>query len=309
MPALQKVTVSINVSIMDSRSIEAFFLNTLLRIATIGVFIITLTDVVLYPEDRISIIIDLIILGTCLVAYALRERSPTMAIFIFTIVVLIAMVYQCLAVPLNTTISLSVLLIDGFIVSVMLKGWIKKFMHTLIVVSVIAVFIVQYVDPRLNFSGNRNELATIAITYLILYFNLAYPSNILKKKYDLINQNLNNTNDVLTQQTQEMAAQNSALLNAQNELAVLNANLERILDERTARIKAQNEILVRYSYNNAHHLRGPVARLLGLATIYNIDKTTDPDFIIARMVDQAHEIDTVVKLINEDLEAQNLSVQ
>lgn len=294
---------------MDSRSIEAFFLNTLLRIATIGVFIITLTDVVLYPEDRLSIIIDLIILGTCLVAYALRERSPTIAILIFTIVVLIAMVYQCLAVPLNTTISLSVMLIDGFIVSVMLKGWIKKFMHTLIVVSVIAVFIVQYVDPRLNFSDNRNELATIAVTYLILYFNLAYPSNILKKKYDLINQNLNNTNDVLTQQTQEMAAQNSALLDAQNELAVLNANLERILDERTARIKAQNEILVRYSYTNAHHLRGPVARLLGLATIYNIDKSTDPDFIIARMVDQAHEIDTVVKLINEDLEAQNLSVQ
>lgn len=294
---------------MDSRSIEAFFLNTLLRIATIGVFIITLTDVVLYPEDRLSIIIDLIILGTCLVAYALRERFPTMSILIFTIVVLIAMIYQCLAVPLNTTISLSVLLIDGFIVSVMLKGWIKKFMHTLIVVSVIAVFIVQYVDPRLNFSDNRNELATIAVTYLILYFNLAYPSSILKKKYDLINQNLNNTNDVLTQQTQEMAAQNSALLNAQNELAVLNANLERILDERTARIKAQNEILVRYSYTNAHHLRGPVARLLGLATIYNIDKTTDPDFIIARMVDQAHEIDTVVKLINEDLEAQNLSVQ
>jgi len=293
---------------MDSKSIEAFFLNTLLKFATAGVFIITLVDFLFYPEDRMSIIIDLIVLGTCLLSYGLRQQSPGIAMLIFTSVILTTMIYQSLAVPLNTTISLSIILLDGFIVSVMLKGSYKVVMHTLIVTAVIVIFVVQFITPSLRFTANPNELLTIATTYLIVYFNLAYPAAVLKKRYDLINQHLSETNDALTRKTSDMSDQNAELLQAQYALNSLNSNLERILNERTAKIMAQNEQLVRYSYNNAHHLRGPVARLLGLAAIYKIDAQADADFIIARMVDQAHEIDAVVKLINEDLEAQDFTV-
>ncbi|HTF18044.1 MAG TPA: hypothetical protein VK658_08230 [Chryseolinea sp.] len=293
---------------MDSKTIEAFFLNTLLKLATAGVFIITFADVLFDPQDRLSIIIDIIILGTCLLAYALRTHAPSIAMLIFTSVILLAMVYQCLVVPMNTTISLSILLLDGFIVSVMLKGKLKVLMHTVIVSSVIFVFFIQHTTPSLRFASSDNELLTIAVTYLIVYFNLAYPSSILKRKYDLINLHLSESNDALTQKTRDMSDQNAVLLQAQSELNVLNSNLERILNDRTAKIQAQNDVLVRYSYNNAHHLRGPVARLLGLAAIYRIDAEANPDFIIAKMVDQAREIDAVIKLINEDLEAQDLSV-
>lgn len=294
---------------MDSKSIEAFFLNTLLKLATAGILVITAVDIFFYPIDHMSIIIDVIILIACVLAYVLRLHAPVSAMLIFTSVLLISMIYQCIVVPMNTSISLCVLLLDGFIVSVMLKNTMKMLMHALIVTSVIAIFIYQYATPSMRFAVDANEMVSIAVTYLIIYFNLTYPSSILKSKYDQINRDLNLTNDALTQQTRDMTNQNSALLNAQNELAMLNANLERILNERTARIQAQNEILVRYSYNNAHHLRGPVARLLGLAMIYKVDDAMDADFIIAKMVDQAHEIDTVVKLINEDLEANNLGIQ
>lgn len=294
---------------MDSKSIEAFFLNTLLKLATAGIVVITVVDVFFYPLDHMSIIIDLVILIACVLAYGLRLRAPVSAMLIFTSVLLVSMIYQCIFVPMNTSISLCVLLLDGFIVSVMLKHVVKIVMHTLIVTSVTAIFIYQYMTPSLSFAADANEMVSIAVTYLIIYFNLAYPSSILKAKYDRINRDLNQTNDALTQQTREMTDQNAALLSAQNELAMLNTNLERILNERTARIQAQNEILVRYSYNNAHHLRGPVARLLGLAMIYKMDDALDADFIISKMVDQAHEIDTVVKLINEDLEANNLGIK
>lgn len=294
---------------MDSKSIEAFFLNTLLKLATAGIVVITVVDVFFYPLDHMSIIIDLVILIACVLAYGLRLRAPVSAMLIFTSVLLVSMIYQCIFVPMNTSISLCVLLLDGFIVSVMLKHVVKIVMHTLIVTSVTAIFIYQYMTPSLSFAADANEMVSIAVTYLIIYFNLAYPSSILKAKYDRINRDLNQTNDALTQQTREMTDQNAALLSAQNQLAMLNTNLERILNERTARIQAQNEILVRYSYNNAHHLRGPVARLLGLAMIYKMDDALDADFIISKMVDQAHEIDTVVKLINEDLEANNLGIK
>ena len=91
-------------------------------------------------------------------------------------------------------------------------------------------------------------------------------------------------------------------MEAQDSLSALNANLENIVNERTAKIQVQNEILLKYSYTNAHHLRGPVARLLGLATIYEMETQPNPDFFIGKMVDQANEIDAVVKQINLDLD-------
>lgn len=81
------------------------------------------------------------------------------------------------------------------------------------------------------------------------------------------------------------------------------------MNERTAKIQLQNEILFKYSYRNAHHLRGPVARLLGLATIYKLDTTQNADFYVEKMVDQAHEIDSVIKQINIDLELGKVEIK
>ena len=40
-------------------NIEEFFLNTLLRIAMAGVLLILMADRFLYPEDRVSIAMDM----------------------------------------------------------------------------------------------------------------------------------------------------------------------------------------------------------------------------------------------------------
>ncbi len=65
----------------------------------------------------------------------------------------------------------------------------------------------------------------------------------------------------------------------------------------------QNEILLKYSYTDAHHLRGPVARLLGLANLHRLEEAPDHNFIIEKMAEQAGEIDQVIRKINDDLEA------
>ena len=79
-------------------------------------------------------------------------------------------------------------------------------------------------------------------------------------------------------------------------------DLEKKVSERTAQIRAQNEMLIKYSYTNAHHLRGPVARLLGLASIYKVDPNADSIFLITKMIDEANEIDAMVQKITVDLE-------
>jgi hypothetical protein len=72
--------------------------------------------------------------------------------------------------------------------------------------------------------------------------------------------------------------------------------------ERTAKVHAQNEMLLKYTYTNAHYLRGPVARLLGLINIQKLEPNPDYNFFFTRVQDQSLEIDEVVKQINSELE-------
>lgn len=273
------------------KNIEKFFLNTLLKIVMGGVFLILLSSVIFFPEDVPSILVSSTILLATIVSYAIRNKYPTIAILILTSVALIALSYQRIVQPTNTA-TLSAILILGFIFSVMLKGKVMWIMHGITFLILNSIFLLSQDNP-----------ITAAITYSTLYFIIIYASAILKSSYDRIHQDLQNTNLELTEKSNEVLAQNQELHQVKDSLNALNEDLERIVNERTEKIKIQNEILVKYNYSNAHHLRGPVARLLGLASIYELDSNLEPKFIIEKMVHEANEIDAVVKQINDVLES------
>lgn len=255
-------------------SIEKFFLATLLRITLGGVGLVLIIDTFFFSEDQLSVYLDIAIFVAAALSFIIRNRYPFASVLTITMVVLGAMVYQCLMVPLNTTLSLAIILIVGFIHSVMLKGPAMHTMHIITTVTVLAIFVMQARNPQLNFTKGTYELQTIAITYSILYFVLTYTTAVLKGAYDKLNL----------------------------ELKLLNGHLEQTVKDRTDKIIEQNEALIKYSYANAHHLRGPVARLLGLANIARLGADVPAEEIVAKMEEQAKEIDEVVKQINRDLE-------
>ena len=248
---------------MKIKKIERFFLNTLLRVVVAGVLLIFLADAILYPEDRLSLTIDVVILLACTLSYVIRNKFPALSVLIFTTIILSAMIYQALAVPVNTTTSLSVILVVGFTHSVMLKGKTMWIMHALTFLCIHAIFFLQFINPELRFSEKLNEIVTVTITYSILYFILTYATGVLKASYDRLHSSLKEANMDLQEKNNEIAAQNEELLQIQDNLSELNTDLERLVNERTDKIRVQNDILLKYSYRNAHDLRGPVARLLG----------------------------------------------
>lgn len=275
---------------MEIKKIEKFFLNTVLIISIAGVFLVLISNLLIFPKDTLSIYISITLLIACIIAYLIRRKYHTAAVLIVSSVALLTMSYQRLTVP-NTTTTLSVVLIVGFVFSVLLKGRLMWIMHGIAFTIINTIFVFHLEDA-----------VTAAITYSTLYFILTYATGVLKSGYDRIHQYLRDTNIQLNEKAKEIEAQNEELLQIQDNLSALNANLEKIVNERTAKIQVQNEALIKYSYTNAHHLRGPVARLLGLASVYKLEPKTNPDFFIEKMVDQAKEIDSVVKQINIDLE-------
>ncbi len=106
----------------------------------------------------------------------------------------------------------------------------------------------------------------------------------------------------MLEQTVTMAHQNSLLEKSRKELNHINADLENIVRERTNNVKQKNEYLVKYAFANAHHVRGPFARILGLLQLAKIEKEVDYPFLFEKISEQSEEIDVVLKKINKELE-------
>lgn len=69
-------------------------------------------------------------------------------------------------------------------------------------------------------------------------------------------------------------------------------------------LQSRNKELGQFAYMVSHHLRAPIARILGLASIFDYNPTENK-FIITKIVEATHELDDVVRDINQVISSRN----
>jgi tetratricopeptide (TPR) repeat protein len=134
---------------------------------------------------------------------------------------------------------------------------------------------------------------------LILTFLLFYNFRAKKKAKEL----LEALYFELNEQKEEITVQAEELREANDEILSMNDNLEKTVKERTQQIERQNVQIIGYAFANAHRVRGPLARILGLVNLMKkgIEPSEIPQYV--EMLDtSAQEMNEVVKEINEILE-------
>jgi signal transduction histidine kinase len=104
----------------------------------------------------------------------------------------------------------------------------------------------------------------------------------------------------------------NAQLNLQNEeIKTMNDNLENIVHERTRKLEStleqlniRTEVLTEFSYTVSHNLRGPVARILGLNSLFNKTNPSDPYNLqtLEHLTRATNNLDEVVKDLSTVLE-------
>jgi hypothetical protein len=90
----------------------------------------------------------------------------------------------------------------------------------------------------------------------------------------------------------------------QREITEINALLERKVMERTNKLNIRNKQLTEFAFTNAHHIRGPICRLLGLKNI--LDVTEDCNEIIEisnYMSTSIVDLDEITRQTSEKLNA------
>jgi hypothetical protein len=286
------------------KPIEAFFLESMLKLSLIGVLIVMIVD---FSFNRITMvrtaIINFSILFSILLSFTFYKKGfLTAAVLVIGFITMAAMYYQSITADNITTSSMAVVMVIGFGFSVLLKGRLPIVLHVFTLAGMIIIFTWLGMHPQRYNKPDESDIIIAGVTYVILYSLIAYSSLILKRRYDDAFTTLEAQHLELIEKTNEIETQNEELMQSHENLNNMNMHLESLVHERTKEVQKRNEQLIRFAYTNAHDVRGPVARVLGLIQLSKMEADLDYPFLFHKIEEQTKEIDEAVKGINRELE-------
>jgi predicted neutral ceramidase superfamily lipid hydrolase len=289
-----------------NKPIEEFFFESMMKLSFISILIVIAVDIYFIRFTVIrSLIVNFSVLFAITAAFVFYKKGFfKTSVLLMAFLIMGAMFYQSIQATMITTSSMAVVMVIGFGFSVLLKGKLPFYMHALTLSGMLAVFSWLAMHPHDYGEADASNIIVAGVTYLVLYSIIAYSSLMLKQRYDDAFETLAIQNLELIEKSNEIETQNEELTQSQENLFQLNAHLEQLVEERTRKIHEQNEKLLAYAYSNAHHLRGPVARVLGLISLSKLEAKVDYPFLFQKIEEQTNEIDGVIKTINRDLETQ-----
>lgn len=106
----------------------------------------------------------------------------------------------------------------------------------------------------------------------------------------------------LKAKTDEIEAHNEELKISQESLNEINQNLEELVAKKTVNIVLQNKKLLEYAHINAHHVRGPLARILGLLLLASMENNVDYQMFLNKIECEITEIEGVFESISKELD-------
>ncbi len=106
--------------------------------------------------------------------------------------------------------------------------------------------------------------------------------------------------DLVLKRTKELNEKYNQIALQKEEIESLNESLEEQVRQRTEKLSIQNERLRDYAFFNAHKVRGPLARILGMVALFH-NNALEKDQIILNIDSCAKELDKVIKDINNRL--------
>lgn len=145
------------------------------------------------------------------------------------------------------------------------------------------------------------EEVRLSIDYFITCLLLTIFTLYVRKKFDHYRSQAERRNSQLEKIAQTLTAQHEMLVHEQAEIESINSNLEQIIHERTRQIEDTNKALSEYAFINAHMLRAPLSRIIGLSDLMERDALNGSKKKILEIKELAGSMDNVVRKITDAL--------
>ncbi len=100
-----------------------------------------------------------------------------------------------------------------------------------------------------------------------------------------------------------LEASNEAIRIQAEQIKMINENLEKLVQERTAELVKKNQALEEYAFINAHKLRAPVASILGLVSIFrSLPLDEEGKNVVGHLELSTRKLDSIVNSITKAIE-------
>ncbi len=116
-------------------------------------------------------------------------------------------------------------------------------------------------QESLEWQKRWNEVLIVSSVFLMAFVVALWRVFKIKTKANKV---LKVLNEQIVDKNNEILTTSEALSLANQQISSINNSLEKKVEERTQKLKDQNNKLIDYAHFNAHEVRGPVARLSGL---------------------------------------------
>lgn len=125
-------------------------------------------------------------------------------------------------------------------------------------------------------------------------------------KLDELNKHLMTVNKEVHDKNEELQAYGEELLASEEELKLINENLNMLVENRTQAVQKQNEKLLKHAFINAHKVRSPLARILGLVNLikYEVKLEDNGQELVERLHVSTHELNDILKEVRVNLESE-----
>jgi signal transduction histidine kinase len=245
----------------------------------------------------INIILALVLI--LLLVLVRLDKSINLIAFLLHILVLPAFIYfWYFNGGIDGIVPFIVCVYFGFIIATT-NGWLKWISLGL---HVVALIMMLYFPAVLGTLKTENlNLDSKPIDFFVIAIVITLFTIYLKDKYMFYRNQIAMRNDQLQRVAVKLIKQNEELERQREEIKAINENLEGMIVEHTQGIEIKNKELSEYAYINAHLLRAPLSRILGLATLMESDPRTYDAQDLDRIKKLATEMDGVVRKINEVL--------
>lgn len=128
------------------------------------------------------------------------------------------------------------------------------------------------------------------------------------RKKQRLEQIVNSRTEEILDQQKELQEKTIELSEINEEVKSINSNLEKEIDGRTQKVRDLNRKLIDYSFRNAHLVRGPLARILGLIYLIKIEKNKreTPLEYYNKLSESAMELNISYKTVGRLLEDEEI---
>ncbi|MCC5932216.1 MAG: hypothetical protein JJU28_23420 [Cyclobacteriaceae bacterium] len=159
----------------------------------------------------------------------------------------------------------------------------------------------QLADMKKQLSIQKIVIISIAGFILLLVLFIVTILRFLKERHNHMVQ-LELYYQEISRQKEELMRKTEKLQKANDEISAINENQEVILIQSTEKIREQNRRLREYAYMNAHTIRGPLARVLGLVYIFKLGHLSEAQReVLDKLEFSALELDGIIRDLGDKL--------